>query len=637
MNASLLNAHHSPPLVLLCGLATFVSLVGVGTGLLRLFGIRLPSPWHVIAGALLGIQVNGLLVFAAGAGGFASKPVLISIWVALLAGGIPCAVLFARGLIPEGASPPRGWATLPVALAACGLVLGLLVAMAPSTRHDELFYHMLVPRRIVEDGALVVYRLPWQAAILFHLTYQMGQAPLHALGLPDAANVMSWCLALTEIWFFWFVLVRHTKSMTWAYLWAPALAVGMYPIVLGVCSGPHAMGDLAIMAAFVALAARTDVERDVPRRDYLVMMSLFALAMVSAKAIYVPLAVAMMAWALVVSLREEASRSRSIAAVAIASVPWLVFLAPVLAWTWWASGAPFGPLGAGLFGETVFSGWIAYAIESSRAFGRAGAAHVLKYLAMYHCPLVWAGLGMFMVPSLRSRERLDYDRATPSEPPNLPLGPADGEAGSRRSRRTVVTERLAAGGLVTLQAALVLFYLWHEARYLGGLPFGMALVFAIYVPESARQVARKPWPPLLVSLVVVPWLAVQGWYALQFVPVATGFESREAFCRGKVALYRDFEELGRALPPDAGLYFAGRADSAAYAPRPVYFHPADAPPGKRLFLMHMGDTEAPEGFSLGRTVYENPGAVLGAFRTPLRPTSIGALRVVELLPPGGGR
>ncbi|MHC4202703.1 MAG: hypothetical protein ACYSU0_22150, partial [Planctomycetota bacterium] len=545
MNASLLHAHHSPPLVLLCGLATFVSLVGVGTGLLRLLGIRLPSPWHVVAGALLGIQANGLLVFAAGAGGYASRPVLVSIWVVLLAVGIPCAVLFARGLIPEGASPPRGWATLPVALAICGLVLGLLVAMAPSTRHDELFYHMLVPRRIVEDGALVVYRLPWQAAILFHLTYQTGQAPLHALGLPDAANVVSWCLALTEVWFFWFVLVRHTKSARWAYLWSPALAVGMYPIVLDVCSGPHAMGDLAIMAAFVALAAREGIARDVPRRDYLVMMSLFALAMVSAKVIYVPLAVAMMAWALLVSLREEATRSRSIAAAAIACVPWLVFLAPVLAWTWWASGAPFGPLGADLFGETLFGGWAAPLIESSRAGGQVGAPHLLKYLAMYHCPLVWLGLGMFVLPSLETRERL------------------------------------AAGGLLVLQVALIFFCLPHDARFLGGLPFGMALVFAVHVPESARQVARKTWPPLLVSLVVVPWLAVQGWYALQFVPVATGFESREAFCRDKVALYRDYEELGRDLPTGAGLYFAGRADSAAYAPRPVYFHPADAPPGKR--------------------------------------------------------
>jgi hypothetical protein len=226
---------------------------------------------------------------------------------------------------------------------------------------------------------------------------------------------------------------------------------------------------------------------------------------------------------------------------------------------------------------------------------------VLKYLAMYHCPLVWLGLGLFMVPSLGSRERF------------------------------------AAGGLVTLQAALVLFYLWHEARYLGGLPFGMAIVFAIHVPEPARQIARKPWPPLLVSLVVVPWLAVQGWYALQFVPVSTGFESRETFCRNKVALYRDYEELARVLPPDAGIYFAGRADSAAYAPRPVYFHPADAPPGKRLFLMNMGDREALAGFSLGHTVYENPRTVSAAFRTPQRPPSIGKLRVAELLPAGAGR
>ena len=55
----------------------------------------------------------------------------------------------------------------------------------------------------------------------------------------------------------------------------------------------------------------------------------------------------------------------------------------------------------------------------------------------YYCSAGW---------DERDSENLDYDRAAPSEPPNLPSRPADGVAGSRQSRRTVVTENLTPAG-----------------------------------------------------------------------------------------------------------------------------------------------------------------------------------------------
>ena len=78
-----------------------------------------------------------------------------------------------------------------------------VVAIVPSSKIDELYYHMLLPARIVADHGLRFYRLPIESAILPHMTYQIFAAPLHALGFPDAPNVVSWLLSLMPVWLGW--------------------------------------------------------------------------------------------------------------------------------------------------------------------------------------------------------------------------------------------------------------------------------------------------------------------------------------------------------------------------------------------------------------------------------------------------
>jgi hypothetical protein len=76
-----------------------------------------------------------------------------------------------------------------------------LLAAAPSTKHDELYDHMLLPSRIVVDGALHFYLQPWLSATLQQMEYQMAATPLYAMGYPDASNVVSWCIGLMLAWF----------------------------------------------------------------------------------------------------------------------------------------------------------------------------------------------------------------------------------------------------------------------------------------------------------------------------------------------------------------------------------------------------------------------------------------------------
>ena len=68
----------------------------------------------------------------------------------------------------------RGSALLPLIIVGVAVALNALVALAPSTKIDELYYHMLVPSRILSDSALHFYREPWQAAILPHMIFQIS-------------------------------------------------------------------------------------------------------------------------------------------------------------------------------------------------------------------------------------------------------------------------------------------------------------------------------------------------------------------------------------------------------------------------------------------------------------------------------
>src|SRR5690348_3892803 len=62
----------------------------------------------------------------------------------------------------------------------------LAVALAPSSKIDEIYYHMIVPKRIATDGTMNFYRLPIEAAIVPQMQYQISLSPAYALGAPEA-------------------------------------------------------------------------------------------------------------------------------------------------------------------------------------------------------------------------------------------------------------------------------------------------------------------------------------------------------------------------------------------------------------------------------------------------------------------
>lgn len=598
MTSFLFIENYSPISNLLIGTASFFGFYGIGLAIMMAARVALPSPWAAISAILLGIEAQSLTVQVIGYGGGLSTSALKILWVAQAL--IGAAFLFRQIPALRSAKLPTipffGRAALAIVFVAS--LANLLVAIAPSTKIDELFYHMLVPSRIAVDQALHFYPWPWQAAILPQMIYQIASAPAHAIGHPDAANVVSWWTSLALSWFAWRSIRGEGQSPNWSALWVASICVGMYPVVWLVTSGAHAMGDLAIVAAIVAIAERDRSLRSVAPSTYGAMVSLFALAAASSKVTLLPLSGAIVLFSAWLLLRTGGARQRIGALLAI-TLPWLIFYLPILIWTWTQSGSPFGPMLAGVFGPSTYSAsWMQSELKGGLEKLPLSEAAWLTLLG--YSPLVWIGAaGVLLVADLP---------------------------------RTI---RVFLVSVTCLELLLLFFLLPNDVRYLGGLHFALLVVFASRAqPATIRLASSRLYLVLAALVLVLPWLAVQCYYARQFAAVSLGFE-KTAFYERYVPFYADFTKLNDILPKDAILLVDYRLGTV-YSPRPVIFNLFEMPRNKPTFFFGAPETIArmrlaKEISESAPVVYENRSAVIETFRTPGRVSTRGPIQVVEVL------
>lgn len=544
--ASLSN--YAPYLVLLAGLTWFAGLWGVGRALCAGLNLRLPAPWSAVVAVLLGIQAVCLAVQLLGMTGLASRPALISLWGLVVAIG-GAAVLIGLRRRVDGWWPRLPAPLLPLSIIFLAAVAGLVVALAPSTKIDEIYYHMLVPGRIVLDGAMQFYRAPWVAAIWPQLAYEISSTPLHAIGYPDAPNVVSWALGVALLGFSWRVLRGRGASPYLAAVTLGALCVGLYPAVWYGNAGAHAMGDLAMTAAIISYADRERLTALLGRGAFAAMTSILLLSAVTSKVSLLPVCLLLLGlnvW----SLLRPVSWPERVRLVGVVAMPWIIFYLPILVWTWAQSGSPFGPMMAGQFGASIYPlENIQAVLRHARNGFQPSFGGFAFSTAVNYSPLVWLGLVGLLIGA------------------NLP--------------RNI---RMWLGFIFIMQCGLIYFLLPHEARFLGGIQFGILVVVVLHAGESVKLVfaARRHTAIACVTL-LFPWNLAQLYYAQRFLPVVLGLE-REAFYQRYIAYFDDFNALDSILPANAVLLAAEGHTSAAYAPRAIFFNVLDVPRNTQPFL-----------------------------------------------------
>lgn len=593
---SFINADsYSSPLVLFFGLATFAGCMGLGLALLRLVRAKLPAPFLQVVAILLGIQVNSIAVQAVAMAHIATSALLVALWCMSFAIGVLGLVLF-RPVAQDGVRPGVPRIAIAIAVVACGA--NLVAAVVPSSKIDELYYHMLLPARIVADHGFDFYRAPIESAILPHMVFQIFAAPLHALGFPDAPNIVSWLLSLMLVWSGWVLLRQRGVTTAASYCLVAAIPAGAYPIVFHVTGGSHAFGDLSLATAIVALATADAFLAASGPAGFALAVSLLSWSAASSKVSLFPIAFAVLVlggWLAFRTVKLGGSRFPVIAALA---APWLVLGAPLMLWTFIQSGSPFGPILAGNFGTSL------YDVQTFKDFADGSGLNdqsplsevIFDNLAGYSA-LIWLGA-----------------------------------IGTLVSRAVPLQIRLWGGALLLGQLVIIAWLLPYHARFLGGFQYGLVLCFALYCSQQIATLGRVAG--LAFALGLAPWIAGQIYYGQQFARMVIGMEDCNAFYRRYVAFYVDFVQLDRLLPQNAVLLVTDFRPPAAYSPRPMVFDPADVAPGREIYVFSGAEpriTNINGNYFPVANVYFNVEARHEVYRRPWVAPLTGELHVTRLV------
>ncbi len=570
------------------GLLGLIAALGIGAGFTRMLG-HIPRRWRLAASLVSGVAIiDWAVMLVLFLGGSVTAVKIVGVGAAVL-GSILLVVSWNHLSFVPALKILRNSDRWFVAIVVAACTINLFIALAPSTKIDELHYHMLIPKRVMEDDGLYLYRLPYEAAIFPQTAYQLGLTAEHAAGFPEAGNVVSWGLGVALILLVAGVATDLTGSAAAGWMTGAISAVGLYPAVWWVTSGPHALGDLSTVTACLLALLPDSQTAGLKSKARLILICLAAYAAVSTKISNLPVAATI---TLIGVFRVRADLGMRKAA-GIALAVWIAFYSPIILWTTLQCGSPLGLATATLFHSHYFRPDAIAKINAAKDLDPKGWMPILRWLAPSVSVGVVAAFGIVAFAAFK-RERMS----------------------------------MVVSGLVCGQAVLIAWLLPPQFRFLSGLQY-VVLILGAWVfwpsPLGTRLMAR--WWLVLLGL-CLPWLAVQAYYSGPFMKVDLGFVSRNAFLDRYVAFSEDFRALDRILPSNAVLYARTRLP-AYYAPRPLIFSLEDLRGRGPLyrFALSNAPSEDKDSLSCSEIVYANDHAVTAVYRTPGRNPEYGPLIV----------
>lgn len=606
-------ASYSAPLTLLAGVLMALAIVGVGR--IVCFCVRAHDfkVLRVPVELLIGVLVISSCVQLLAMSGVAHRRVLEGIaWALLLPAGWVLRDTW-RALGDLRRVTPTPSAPLPFWLPAIVMVVTLLgAAVAPESRSDESSYHALVGARIIADGGLHFYALPWEATVLPQMIWHYALVPLQTVAGAAPAGVVSACAALILAGTVTKLVHEHTADLRIAAVSCFAVLAGGYAVVFFTTIGPHAFQSLATVTAGLAVCWRNLA----PRREWMVAIAVSCAAMVASKATMAPLAVLIAVVAFLDAYRETRSLRAVFGFASLVFVITLSAVGPLMVWGFVASGSPLGSLTAQAFHAVRFDAEALDAYEGTRTL--FASLFLWRFeLAYWNVALVFcAGVALAISHPAIQRTRLWL--------------------------------------LVGCQTLVIVMLLPKEIRHLGGLQYLLfasgivALVGRWQIPLAQR------WLAIVGIVAVAPWGALTLWVSSIYAPLLAGQQSPRAFLAQYAGLSEDWERLDRLLPQDARVLIGrSRTDARQYAwyarppiyyfPRRVFFHTAELEAySGRAYLLYLGegsdgstgtipfDPRLPTGWTLQRSVYSNDAARFFPSRTPNGAGAQTRLEVFEL-------
>ena len=615
-------ASYSPWWALLSGTLTAATFLGVGRVVGGTWLRSIPDFLRYPAEAVAGVLTVSLLVQAFALAQASREPEMAVVWylgllVAALSLGAPLVVRLRRGQRRWRFSAEVWWAA-PAVL----LCIGLLISgAAPESRADEVSYHALAAARLLSDGGLRFYALPWEASIVPQLVWHYSLVPLYAVSGSAAGGVVSAWLGIMLALAVAALVLRYTHRAPLAATAALVTLSGGYTSVFFATTGPHAFSYLAGFTAVAAIGWAPEVLAAGGAEAYAAVAAIGCAGALVGKVTMLPIVGIVTVIALrdvVVATRDPRRRATALALFVL--IP-LAAIGPLTAWDWWASGSPFGAVTAHLTHARAFDSEAMAALDGTRQMFSDGFKWRFE-AAYWSLPLVAGAIASLV---------LERDA-------------------TRRWRWWLV------GGV---QALLIILFLPKELRHFGGVQYPLFASGLVAMRERLKEWLRPgahfdTGLAIGVNLAAAPWALLALWLAMIYLPVDFGQADAASFVRHYSGLQADYDALDQVLPDDATLLI-GRSRShltqyawyarppVYYAPRPVLFDVTQVRGQQPVYLLYVdapplagaaalgSDLWLPAGYALGPLVYSDTQAHFYPSRTPKGSDGMAAVEVFKLV------
>lgn len=535
----------------------------------------LRQPWPICIAAALGSQLVGIVTLVLGTRGLVSPPALLAFlivplglccWLALdRIGGVLCSFRIWWQL-------PTTYRIMAVMCVGSYALMGV-IASTPPSKHDDLWYHLVLAKRTVIEGEMRFYPSPFTLA-LPQQSYPSSLLSLLTFGQPSATLAFGVLWSLLFAWCFW-ERVRQLSPRR--------AAIGTTILVC-------AFGNLlwwtsassSVLAAFVStffalwVVERDDLRSRLGIREYFGVAGALAAALCVAKISFLAPAGLLLCAACYDEWRRDRSLHTLLTVSLSIAIPMVLLYGPWLWWTYAATGNPFGIAALSLFGSTMF--------DRSRVHDMTEAVRQVNQFRLPWIddqPVVLRPLAGIVGAlgedlSLKQTHLLHLAVAFVAGPLAL----------IRRGQWAVLVAAVAGSFVLGI-------FVTHDLRFHSIVIYGFLLVAVLwYRPRRSITLARLV--PVMTVALGIPTLAAGVYYSLSFMPNAVGLQTDEEFLGRYTGLYTAIQWCNANLPGTVRLCLDVHA-----LPRAFYFN--------RLALApeHLTKQEVADNFDLPAYMLRN--------------------------------
>ncbi len=574
----------TPLLTFLIGSFSIFGLINIGKLIKNKLRININNIWGDIINLILGVFTFSLFVQIISFLKLNNKFSLGILAIFLILFGFK-KIPFRRLTIPKIDKK----SLIPSSILIAIFLVRIFISVIPSTKIDELYYHMLLPLRLLNETGLNFYSVPWEGAIWPHMHYQFIGAPFYAIGLPDSVNIISIGIFITFLRTLFFQIneIIKNKELT---LWCLVLfSSGLHSLV---DLTTNASNSLLLVSSCSSLLILCEPNKSLPTNDlksFSLIFGLLSLGMIGSKISMVPIFL-VQTFIFLKTIYKVWGGKLIFKSLFYFSLPFILFYLPIVFYTFIKSGSPFGPLLSSLFvNKSNFDPVI------SSTTGDLGYKGNIKEF-IFFCltkwtPLIWLSWMFFL------NKKINYNTKT-----------------------IFLT-------ILIIQSLMIWLILPDSPRHFAGFQYvGLLIVFVELIPKFFKK-----FRVLLISTFLffsVPWLFLDIYYSYPLLTKA--FFQRERFKQDYIPFYKDFILLDNLLEKNSEILVYNKRINTFHSPRKVLFSTNEIKKNKNpKYLFLVGDREE-KSLLLGKLIYRNENANIYCFRTPYKKCTKDQLRVYKI-------